>query len=105
MNDAGTLFAALVQVYRRVDGAWKPVGQAGVAVLGGSPSGPRTASQVCLYEPSTKRPFSISNISVEMLFEVEGSQYASFQDDQKNSWSVYFATQAQQSFFLQVRQP
>ena len=102
MKDSGSLFAALVQVYRKIDGAWKPMGQAGAAILGGSSTDSRTMTQLVLYEPASKRPFSISNIMVGFQVEVQSTQYVSFVDDQKNRWSIYFATAEQAAVFLQA---
>ena len=91
-----TLFAALVQVFRSADGAWQPVGQAGLALVGGPLP---KAFQLVLYEPQTKRPFSITTVTGPL--GVPSAQYVSFEDDAKQSWSLHFGALDELSRLLQ----
>ncbi len=92
-----TLFATLVQSFRSVGGAWKPAGQAGLALVGGPLPKP---FQLVLYEPSSKRPFSITTVAPSLALATSGSQYVTLRDDQTEEWSIYFSTEAEARHLL-----
>lgn len=109
-----TLHAALVQIFRSVNGSWQPSGQGGLAVVGGPLPKP---FQIVLYEPSTKRAFSTTTVSPDSCLAPPSTQYITLTDDQQasasrtpgllvvpksscshnmhpssqNGWSIYFA--------------
>ena len=91
-----TLFAALVNVFRMADGAWQPVGQAGLALVGGPLPKP---FQLVQYDPSNKRPFAITTVGAAL--GVPSPQYISLEDDAKQSWSMYFPTLEEATNLLQ----
>lgn len=95
---SATLHASLVQVFRNVDGAWQSVGNAGLALVGGPMP---KAFQIVLYEPSTKRPFSITTVESSRPLAAPSPQYVSVDDDQANSWSIFFARVDESHVFLQ----
>ena len=94
-----TLFASLVQAFRSVDGAWRPAGQAGLALVGGPLPKP---FQLVLYEPHSKRPFSIATVNPSLALGTPSAQYVSLEDDQRESWSVHFSSLDDSRHLLQV---
>jgi hypothetical protein len=87
-----------VQCFRSVNGAWQPAGQSGCVIVGGPAA---SAFQIVLYEPASKRPFSITNIVPTLQLQCADSQYINFSDDQSNAWSTFFETKMEASLFLQ----
>ena len=73
-----TIYAQLVQVFRDVGGAWQPVGQSGLALMG-SPA-PAT-HQLVLYDASNKKPFSVTTVAT-LTLTPQRAQYLSFIDGQ-----------------------
>jgi hypothetical protein len=71
-----TIYAQLVQVFRDVGGAWQPVGQSGLALMG-SPAG----HQLVLYDASNKKPFSVTTVAT-LTLTPQRAQYLSFTDGQ-----------------------
>ena len=73
-----TLYAQLVQVFQDVGGAWQPVGQSGLALVGGPAA---AAYQMVLYGVSNKKPFSVTTATT-LTFTPQRAQYLSFVDGQ-----------------------
>ena len=73
-----TLYGQLVQVFQDVRGAWQPVGQSGLAVVGGPAPG---AYQMVLYDASNKKPFSVTTVAT-LILSPQRAQYLSFIDGQ-----------------------
>ena len=93
-----TLFAALVQAFRSVSGAWSPVGQTGLALVGGPLP---KAFQLVLYEPVSKRPLSVTTIAPATPLGVPSAQYVTLEDDAKQHWSVHLPSIDEASHLLQ----
>jgi hypothetical protein len=96
-----TLFAQLVQVFRDVGGAWQPVGQSGLALVGGPAA---SAYQLVLYDASNKKPFSLTDAAA-LAPTPQRPQYLSVVDGQGHSWSLFFAQPEQAHHFLQHVRP
>lgn len=92
-----TLFAALVQVFKLVEGEWQPVRPAGLALIGGPTPKP---FQLVLYEPQSKRPFSITTVGEAVCVPSELS--VSLVDDSRQTWLLTFGTHAQTTNLLQL---
>ena len=91
-----TVFAALVQVFRGANGAWQPVGQTGLAVVGGPLPRP---FQLVLYEPQTKQPFSVTTVSSAL--GTPSAQYVTLEDDAQQSWSLHLSSLDEAAHLLQ----
>lgn len=88
------------RVVQSVIRAWParepPPPRTGLVIVGGP-----GAYQLVLYEPSSKRPFSITPVAPELALHAHDAQYVSFDDEQANSWSVFFPSAEQLRIFLQ----
>ena len=73
-----TLYAQLVQVFQDVGGAWQPVGQSGLALVGGPAA---AAYQLVLYDAGNKKPFSVTTVA-NLALTPQSAQYLSFVDGQ-----------------------
>ena len=73
-----TLYGQLVQVFQDVGGAWQPVGQSGLALVGGPAP---AAYQMVLYDASNKKPFSVTTVAT-LTLTPQRAQYLSFVDGQ-----------------------
>ena len=92
-----TLFAALVQVFKKLEGHWQPLRPAGLALIGGPTPKP---FQLVLYEPQSKRPFSITTVQGPVGVQSELS--VSLHDDSGQTWLLNFATHDQTTNLLQL---
>ena len=92
-----TLFAALVQVFKKLEGEWQPLRPAGLALIGGPTPKP---FQLVLYEPQSKRPFSITTVMGPVGVPSELS--VSLHDDSGQTWLLNFATHDQTTNLLQL---
>ena len=97
-SSSATLHAALVHVYHSVDNQWQDRGQSGLALVGGPPPKP---FQIVLYEPTEKKPFSITTVSASVALSTPSVQYVSIVDDRSERWSIYFGKLEDASRFLQ----
>ena len=93
-----TLFASLVNAFQSVEGAWQSVGQAGLAIVGGPLPKPIT---LVLYEPTSKRQYSITSLQAGVALGVPSPQYIVLADDAGQSWSMHLPTPEACSNLLQ----
>ncbi|XP_040180262.1 FK506-binding protein 15 isoform X2 [Rana temporaria] len=84
------LFATAVHAYKYVNGQYVKQGKFGAAVLGN-----HTAKEyrILLYI-SQQQPVASVRVHPEFLFAVQLNNYAAFYDDQRQSWSVMFESEA-----------
>ncbi|KAE8582103.1 hypothetical protein XENTR_v10019950 [Xenopus tropicalis] len=84
------LFATAVHAYRYINGQYVKQGKFGFAVLGN-----HTAKEyrILLYV-SQQQPVTAAKIHPGFVFTVQPNHYAAFYDDQRQSWSVMFESEA-----------
>ncbi|XP_073455954.1 FK506-binding protein 15 isoform X1 [Aquarana catesbeiana] len=84
------LFATAVHAYKYVNGQYVKQGKFGAAVLGN-----HTAKEyrILLYI-SQQQPVASVRVHPGFLFAVQLNNYAAFYDDQRQSWSVMFESEA-----------
>ncbi|KAM4697023.1 FK506-binding protein 15 [Rhinophrynus dorsalis] len=84
------LFATAVQAYRYVNGQYVKQGKFGAAVLGN-----HTAKEyrILLYI-SQQQQVAAAKIHPGFVFTVQLNNYAAFYDDQRQSWSIMFESEA-----------
>uniref|UniRef100_K1QL88 peptidylprolyl isomerase n=1 Tax=Magallana gigas TaxID=29159 RepID=K1QL88_MAGGI len=84
------LFATAVQAYKYVDGKYANQGKLGAAVLG---SHANQSYRVLLYVTKNQQ-VSNATISPAFVYTVQANNYGSFYDDQRQTWSVMFDSEA-----------
>ncbi|XP_068104091.1 FK506-binding protein 15 [Hyperolius riggenbachi] len=84
------LFATAVHAYKYVNGQYAKQGKFGAAVLGNQTS---KEYRILLYI-SQQQPVTTAKIHPGFLFTVQLNNYAAFYDDQRQSWSVMFESEA-----------
>lgn len=84
------LFATAVQAYKYVDGKYANQGKLGAAVLG---SHAHQSYRVLLYVTKNQQ-VSNATISPAFVYTVQANNYGSFYDDQRQTWSLMFDSEA-----------
>lgn len=84
------LFATAVQAYKYVDGKYANQGKLGAAVLG---SNANQSYRVLLYVTKNQQ-VSNATISPAFVYTVQANNYGSFYDDQRQTWSLMFDSEA-----------
>lgn len=84
------LFATAVQAYKYVDGKYANQGKLGAAVLG---SHAHQSYRVLLYVTKNQQ-VSNATISPAFVYTVQANNYGSFYDDQRQTWSLMFESEA-----------
>ncbi|XP_066020866.1 FK506-binding protein 15-like isoform X2 [Pocillopora verrucosa] len=80
------LFATAVHAYKYVNGQYASQGKLGAAVLGNHPA---NDYRILVYA-SKQQQVTTAKIHGNFSFTVQGSNYASFYDDQRQTWSLNF---------------
>ncbi|XP_075041536.1 FK506-binding protein 15 isoform X2 [Mixophyes fleayi] len=84
------LFATAVHAYKYVNGQYAKQGKFGAAVLGNH----ATKEYRILLYVSQQQPVTAARIHCGFVFTVQLNNYAAFYDDQRQSWSVMFESEA-----------
>lgn len=84
------LLATAVQAYKYVDGKYANQGKLGAAVLG---SHAHQSYRVLLYVTKNQQ-VSNATISPAFVYTVQANNYGSFYDDQRQTWSLMFDSEA-----------
>ncbi|XP_048777853.1 FK506-binding protein 15-like isoform X2 [Ostrea edulis] len=84
------LFATAVQAYKYVDGKYANQGKLGAAVLGSHSS---QSYRVLLYVTKNQQVTN-ATISPTFSYTVQPNNYGSFYDDQRQTWSLMFDSEA-----------
>lgn len=84
------LLATAVQAYKYVDGKYANQGKLGAAVLG---SHAHQSYRVLLYVTKNQQ-VSNATISPAFVYTVQANNYGSFYDDQRQTWSLMFESEA-----------
>ncbi|XP_078685814.1 FK506-binding protein 15-like isoform X2 [Branchiostoma floridae x Branchiostoma belcheri] len=84
------LFACAVHAYKYVDNQYVKQGKLGAAILG---SHSNSDYKILLYV-SKDRPVTTAKVTRTFSFTVQANNYASFYDDQRQTWSVMFESES-----------
>eukprot|EP00058_Branchiostoma_floridae_P023960 XP_002609450.1 hypothetical protein BRAFLDRAFT_226607 [Branchiostoma floridae] len=84
------LFACAVHAYKYVDNQYVKQGKLGAAILG---SHSNSDYKILLYV-SKDRPVTTAKVTRTFSFTVQANNYASFYDDQRQTWSIMFESES-----------
>ncbi|XP_062586110.1 FK506-binding protein 15-like [Saccostrea cucullata] len=84
------LFATAVQAYKYVDGKYASQGKLGAAILGSHSS---LSYRVLLYVTKSQQVAN-ATISSSFSYTVQANNYGSFYDEQRQTWSIMFDSEA-----------
>ncbi|XP_061184098.1 FK506-binding protein 15-like [Saccostrea echinata] len=84
------LFATAVQAYKYVDGKYASQGKLGAAILGSHSS---LSYRVLLYVTKSQQVANATILST-FSYTVQANNYGSFYDDQRQTWSIMFDSDA-----------
>ncbi|XP_066295589.1 FK506-binding protein 15-like isoform X3 [Branchiostoma lanceolatum] len=84
------LFACAVHAYKYVDNQYVKQGKLGAAILGNHSN---SDYKILLYV-SKDRPVTTAKVTRTFSFTVQANNYASFYDDQRQTWSIMFDSES-----------